>query len=242
NMGCPVPKVVKTGAGAALIAEPERAIAIARAAAEGSGLPVTVKLRSGLEPGDSSGVELARRLVAEAGVAAIALHPRPAAQHHTGIPDLALVRELVGTLDADAAQAGETPRGRPPVIVTGGLRTAERARRAYEESGADAVMIARGSLGNPWIFTELTRGGPAAPEPAEVVAELRWLISCAEDHWGPERAGRNLRKLYPWYLERLGVIGPDADRFQRAEGLDRVREMLGALDSATPERPLTAAL
>src|SRR5919206_3697274 len=71
NMGCPVRKVCRTGAGAALLDDPERAVAIARAAAEGSGLPVTVKLRSGIEPGDRSGIELARRLIADAGVAAV---------------------------------------------------------------------------------------------------------------------------------------------------------------------------
>src|SRR5918994_4816159 len=84
NMGCPVRKVRKSGAGAAMLSDPQRAVRIARAAAEGSGLPVTVKLRSGLEPGDRSGLELAMRLVADAGVSAIAFHPRPAAVQHKG--------------------------------------------------------------------------------------------------------------------------------------------------------------
>src|SRR5919107_3065004 len=74
NMGCPVPKVCKTGAGAALLKDPDKAVALARAAGEGSGLPVTVKLRVGLRPGDRSGIELAHRLVAEAGVAALSFH------------------------------------------------------------------------------------------------------------------------------------------------------------------------
>src|SRR5437764_5200312 len=78
NMGCPVRKVCKTGAGASLLDEPDRAVALARAARDGSGLPVTVKLRSGLLPGDRRGFELARRLVEEAGVAAIGFHPRHA--------------------------------------------------------------------------------------------------------------------------------------------------------------------
>ena len=86
-MGCPVPKVCKTGAGAALIADPDLAVALARAAGEGSGLPVTVKLRSGQPPGERHGLTLARRLVDEAGVAAIAFHPRSAAVGHAGLPD-----------------------------------------------------------------------------------------------------------------------------------------------------------
>ena len=95
NMGCPVPKVCKTGAGAALLGDPDTAVAVATAAREGSGLPVTVKLRSGRKRGETDGVELAHRLVAEAGVAAIGFHPRSAQVQHKGEPDLELAAELV---------------------------------------------------------------------------------------------------------------------------------------------------
>ena len=139
NMGCPVPKVRKTGAGAELLSDPELALELARAAGRGSGLPVTVKIRSGLMPGDRSGFDLAVRLVEEAGVAAIGFHPRVAKQGHKGQPDYAMARELSETIEV-------------PMIISGGLSSAEAARRAYEESNADAVMIARGSLGYPWVF------------------------------------------------------------------------------------------
>src|SRR2546429_1702837 len=108
NMGCPVRKVCKTGAGASLLDDPERAVALARAAREGSGLPVTVKLRSGNRPGERTGAELARKLEQEAGVSAITFHPRHAQQHHKGEPDYALTAELVDQLDI-------------PVIVSGGV-------------------------------------------------------------------------------------------------------------------------
>src|SRR5581483_6400656 len=98
NMGCPVPKVCKTGAGAALLAEPERAVEIARAAARGSGLPVTVKLRSGLRPGDESGLDLMRRLAESDAVAGICLHPRHASQRHAGRPDYDAAREVIEEL------------------------------------------------------------------------------------------------------------------------------------------------
>jgi len=94
NIGCTVPKVCRTGAGAALLADPDRAVALARAAVEGGGLPVTVKLRSGWRAGETDGIALAHRLVDEAGVAAIALHPRPATIAHRGSPDYALAAEL----------------------------------------------------------------------------------------------------------------------------------------------------
>ena len=233
NMGCPVPKVFKTGAGAALIADPERADAVARAAIEGSGLPVTVKLRSGIEIGDRSGVGLALRL-ADAGVSAVAMHPRSASKHHSGRPLYGLVRELVAELE----RAGT----RVPVVVSGGLRTAGQARLAYEESGADAVMIARGSLGNPWIFSELTGAGQGAPTAARIEAEVRWMLDRAEEHWGADRAARNLRKLYPHYVERLGFEGSDADRFQRTESLDEVRALLLAGPRAASGGRVSAAL
>jgi tRNA-dihydrouridine synthase B len=213
NMGCPVPKVCKTGAGAALLSDPDRAVALARAAIEGSGLPVTVKLRSGIKEGDRSGLRLAVRLAEEAGVAGIGFHPRPAASHHSGAPDYHMVREL-------------RERVTVPVVVSGGLHTAAEARRAYERSAADAVMIARGALGDPWVFEELTgrRGEP--PTRAQVIAELEWVVSRGELHWGAERASRNLRKFYPWYLDRLGINGSEAHAFQRADGLGEVRAML----------------
>jgi nifR3 family TIM-barrel protein len=192
NMGCPVRKVCKTGAGAALLADPARAVAIAKAARQGSGLPVTVKLRSGQRPGERSGAALARRLVDEAGVAGIAFHPRHASQRHKGKPDYGLAAELVEAVDV-------------PVILSGGLSSDERIMEAFERSGAEAVMLARGSLGNPWRFERLLglrRGEPTTPE---VLDELEWLIARCEEHLGPERASRYLRKFYPWYAERLGL-------------------------------------
>jgi len=230
NMGCPVRKVRAAGAGAALLQRPELAVRLARAASEGSGRPVTVKLRSGLVPGDRSGFDLAVRLVEEADVAGVAMHPRSAAVQHKGSADYALVRELVVRL------AG----GSVPVIVSGGLDTAEAARRAYLESGADAVMIARGALGNPWIFGELTGRragrGAAPPTRAEIVGELLWMMERAEEHLGAPRAARYARKFYPWYLEQLGIRGRDADAFQRTESLDQARELLASLG-----RPLAIA-
>jgi tRNA-dihydrouridine synthase B len=215
NMGCPVPKVRKTGAGAQLLRDPELALDLARGAAEGSGLPVTVKLRSGIEAGDRSGFELAIRLVEEAGVAAIAFHPRAATKGHKGKPDYALTHELVERVDV-------------PVIVSGGLSSAEAARRAYAESGADAVMIARGSFGYPWVFEELTGRRAEPPGREEIVAEWLWVVDRAEEHLGTERATRYLRKFHPWYVERLEVPREIADELQRSADLARARKLIAS--------------
>ncbi len=197
NMGCPVPKVCKTGAGAALLDDPGLAVSLVRAARRGSGLPVTVKLRSGQRPGDLSGVELARRLAVDGGVAGVSIHPRHASQRHKGTPDFELARALVEELPV-------------PVLVSGGLQTEAQARTAFERTGAAAVLLARGSLGNPWLFQQLLGNGGSgsgAPEPTreEVLAELHWVTERAAEHLGPERAARYLRKFYPWYVERLGM-------------------------------------
>ena len=192
NMGCPVKKVCKTGAGAALLEDHDKAVAIAKAARAGSGLPVTVKLRPGQRPGERNGVVLARRLVEEAGVAGIAFHPRHASQQHKGQPDYALARELVEALDV-------------PVIVSGGLSDEDATLRGFDESGAAAVMLARGSLGNPWRFERLLGLRDSAPTRVEVCDELLWVVDCGEEHLGEERAGRYLRKFYPWYADTMGL-------------------------------------
>ncbi len=219
NMGCPVPKVCKTGAGAALLGDPARAVAVARAAVEGgAAVPITVKLRSGQRPGDTSGFELAHRLVADAGVSAIAFHPRSAAVHHRGTPDYALAARLAASLPA-------------PVILTGGMNDARSVREAFARTGVAAVMLARGCLGNPWLFEELVRGRESEPTPAEVLAELDWVLARAAEHLGVERAGRYLRKFYPWYLPRLGL-----DRARLA----RLQESLQASATLAEARELLA--
>jgi tRNA-dihydrouridine synthase B len=235
NMGCPVAKVKKTGAGAALLGDPDRAIAVASAAVQGAseiagaggreaggmrvgGIPVTVKLRSGLRAGDTSGFQLAHRLVAEAGVSAIAFHPRSAAVQHKGHPDYELVARLVASLPA-------------PVILTGGLNDAEHVREVFRMTGAEAVMLARGALGNPWLFSQLVQGREEGPTPHEVLAELDWTIARAVEHLGEGRAARYLRKFYPWYLARLQLDSRAARRLQEslqtAQTLAHARELLG---------------
>ena len=217
NMGCPVPKVCKTGAGAALLEDPVRAVALARAAARGSGLPVTVKLRTGLRPGDRSGVETARRLAFDGAVAGLGIHPRHASQRHTGQPDYALARALVEELPV-------------PVMISGGLHTAEKARDAFERTRADAVLLARGSLGNPWLFAQLLEleNVPSDPSAEEILAEIDWVMERAREHLGSERAARYLRKFYPWYVQRLGGDKALQAALQQTATLEAARKLLSS--------------
>jgi tRNA-dihydrouridine synthase B len=218
NMGCPVPKVTRTGAGAALISDPEAAVAVARAAAEGSGLPVTVKLRAAVKPGGTEGLEVARRLVEDAGVAGLTFHPRAAAVRHKGVPDYGLAARLVQELPV-------------PVIVSGGMAGAEHIRAVFESTGCAAVMLARGALGNPWLFAQVLGTRDQEPSREEILAEWTWVIDRAGEHLGPERAARYLRKFHPWYVERLGAGKAVQDALQRA---DTIAEQRAVLDELHP--------
>jgi nifR3 family TIM-barrel protein len=216
NMGCPVRKVCKTGAGAALLDDPDKAVRIANAAREGSGLPVTAKLRPGSVPGDRAGVRLAERLAGDAGVAGIAFHPRHASQQHAGSPDYTLARDLAERLPV-------------PVMLSGGLSDEERILAAFDESDAAAVMLARGALGNPWLFAQVLGRHSGAPDNAEVAAELDTIIEAAEDHLGSERAGRYLRKFYPWYADTLGLTKREREPLVAAPTTAHARAALAAL-------------
>jgi nifR3 family TIM-barrel protein len=219
NMGCPVPKVMKTGAGAALIKDPDLAVEVARAAAEGGRRPVTVKLRSAVKRGEADGFELARRLVHDAGVAAICFHPRSAQVHHKGEPDLELAKALVDELPV-------------PVILSGGMNEPAWIVDAFEFTGAEAIMVARGGLGNPWLFARLLERYEGEPSREEILDELDWVLDRAVEHLGPDRAGRYLRKFYPWYVERLGEGKALQEALQRTATIDEARAVLAPLRQA----------
>jgi tRNA-dihydrouridine synthase len=199
-----------------MLGDPDTAVALAIAAREGSGLPVTVKLRAGRKPGEREGVDVALRLVEEAGVAGISFHPRAAAVQHKGTPDYDLAAELVAALPV-------------PVIVSGGMDDPGHIRWVLEHTGAEAVMLARGSLGNPWLFAQLLGDHERPPTHEEVLDELDWVIDRAVEHLGAERAARYLRKFHPWYLARLAAPGSTQAALQCAENLDQQREILREL-------------
>jgi len=221
NMGCPVPKVTRTGAGVALLSDPDRAVAVARAAAEGSRLPVFVKLRAGRRIGQSEGFDLALRLADEAGVAAISFHPRSAQVRHKGRPDYELATQLAEQLPV-------------PVILSGGMNDADHIRRVFSDTGVAAVMLARGCLGNPWLFEQTLGRRDDEPERTEILGELEWVVDRCVEHLGEDRASRYLKKFYPWYLDRLGESSAAQDALQRAESVSAQRDIVARLADLQP--------
>jgi tRNA-dihydrouridine synthase len=116
------------------------------------------------------------------------------------------------------------------VILSGGLQDDDRVLAAYAETGAAAVMLARGALGNPWLFSRVLGAREDEPTVDEVLAELDWVMDRAVEHLGAERAGRYLRKFYPWYLERLGAGREQQEAFQAAASIDDARALVRALE------------
>ena len=186
NFGCPVRKVTKTGAGATMLQDPARACAVVEAVAEAVSVPVTVKMRRGLEDGSRACLELGPRLV-EAGASSLTLHPRSARQMYTGEADHALTAELVELVDV-------------PVVASGDVVSRARAQALLATTGCAAVMVGRAAQGNPWALREIVDGPAEPPTREEVVAELLLFIRATERELGERRATGFLKKFYGWYL------------------------------------------
>lgn len=211
NMGCPVKKVTRNGAGSALLTDPRRAAAVVEAMVRRTGLPVTVKIRSGWDANSINAVELARA-VAGAGAVAIAVHARTRTQGYSGQADWGLIRHLVQ----------QSPI---PVIGNGDAYTAARARAMLQETGCAAVMIGRGALGNPWLFRELATG-EKAPGPGARWTVIRQHLEAHLEHTGDElQAIRRFRQHLAWYVHGLN----GAARFrQQAFHIDSLPLLLEA--------------
>jgi nifR3 family TIM-barrel protein len=212
NFGCPVRKVTKTGAGATLLEDPERACAIVSAVASAVSVPVTVKMRRGLANGSRSCLELGPRLV-EAGAESLTLHPRSAKQMYTGEADHSLTAELVSRVDV-------------PVIASGDVTSRARAQAILATTGAAAVMVGRAAQGNPWALREIVEGDAEPPAREEVVAELILFMRETVRELGEGRATGFLKKFYGWYLGRGRFPRPFKQELVQLEALDEVEARL----------------
>ena len=186
NFGCPVRKVTKTGAGAHLLEHPELACRITDAVASAVSVPLSVKMRRGVEDGSRACLELGPRLV-DAGAATLTLHPRSAKQMYTGYADHTLTAELVELVDV-------------PVIASGDVTSHAKAQAVLAATGASAVMVGRGAQGNPWAIQEIVFGETAQPSREEVAAELIHFIRETVRELGERRGSSFLKKFYGWYL------------------------------------------
>jgi len=218
NMGCPVRKVVGTGAGSALLKEPLKVAGIIRAVRAATSLPFTVKIRTGWTCGDDTFLEIGR-IAQEEGCDAVTLHPRSRAQMFEGKADWSRIAQLKQALDI-------------PVIGSGDLFTAADVALMLAETGCDAVMIARGAMGNPWIFREslalLAGEAHAAPTPAERYAAACRHLQLFSELEGDRVALQEMRKHLSWYSKGL----PGAAQFRSAvNGIENSAQLVGAMES-----------
>jgi len=212
NFGCPVRKVTKTGAGATLLDDRERACRIVSSVAEAVSVPVTVKMRRGLENGSRACLDVGPRLV-DAGAASLTLHPRSAKQMYTGEADHSLTAELVELVDV-------------PVVASGDVTSRARAQAILATTGASAVMVGRAAQGNPWALREILESEAAEPSREEVVAELLLFIRETVRELGERRATSFLKKFYGWYLGRGRFPRPFKQELVRLETLEEVEQRL----------------
>jgi len=217
NFGCPVRKVTKTGAGATLLEDPDRACGVVNAVASAVDVPVSVKMRRGLEHGSRACLELGPRLV-DAGAATLTLHPRSAKQMYTGEADHSLTAELVDLVDV-------------PVIASGDITSRARAQAVLAATGAEAVMVGRAAQGNPWALSEIVDGDAVEPTREQVAAELIVFVRETVRELGERRASGFLKKFYGWYLGRGRFPRPFK---QELVQLDSTEDVITRLLAAAP--------
>lgn len=194
NMGCPVRKVVASGAGSALLREPAKVAAIVRAARNATRLPLTIKIRTGWSSGEPSFLEIARIAESE-GCDAVTLHPRTRTQMFADHADWERIAELKAGIGI-------------PVIGSGDLFSGRDVADMLQRTGCDGAMIARGALGNPWIFRDaaaiLSGGTPPPTTTDERRSTILKHLDFLRDLYGDKTAACEMRKHLSWYVKGLG--------------------------------------
>lgn len=215
NFGCPTPKIVKNGSGAALLRDPSQPAKILQKVKDSVSLPVTAKIRLGWDEDRSE--EIALRL-ADAGAAAIAVHGRTREQFYSGRADWEPIARICAKVDV-------------PVIGNGDVRTPQDAKRMLSETGCQGVMVGRAFLGNPWLAREILtylESGEELPPSAidERIAFARRHLQLVVEQRGERQGIREMRKHLGWYFRGLPSGARMRERINKLETLAEVENLL----------------
>lgn len=213
NMGCPAPKVTKNLDGSKLMLHPELVDEITKMVVKTSSVPVTIKIRKGWDDEHVNAVEVAR-IAEKNGVSAITVHGRTREQFYTGKADLDIIKKVKEAVNI-------------PVIGNGDIVDGESAKKMFQETGCDAIMIGRGSNGNPWIFKEVIEyleNGIELPKPTleerkqMILRHLKMLV----EYKGEYTAIREMRKQIAWYIKGIENAATIRNEINQIEDLNEL--------------------
>jgi tRNA-dihydrouridine synthase B len=226
NMGCPAKKVCKKLAGSALLSHPRQVHAILAAVVAAVDVPVTLKIRTGPDPRNRNGVDIAR-MAEDEGIAALAVHGRTRCERFTGEAEYETIREICAAVNI-------------PVFANGDIDSPEKAAAVLRHTGADGLMVGRAAQGNPWIFREIrtyleTGQEPAPPTPEEVHSVMDRHLRQLHRSYGEATGVRVARKHICWYLEGRENAAETRRKLMRAKCADQQFELLDAYFARMPD-------
>ncbi|MFQ5433233.1 MAG: tRNA dihydrouridine synthase DusB [Nitrospinota bacterium] len=210
NMGCPARKIVKNGGGAALLENPKLAALIVKKVVNAVRVPVSIKIRTGKNAENKTGMETARR-AADSGASRITVHARTVSDGFSGPIDLKFVKDLKNSVEVE-------------IIGNGGIDSCEDARRWLEESGCDGLMIGRGAVGRPSLFGAISAGTepPDSEDTDTVLRHCEWM----EEYYGPEQAVGPMRGHLMYYSRGISTARSFRREVNNAASFDELKEIV----------------
>lgn len=217
NMGCPAPKIVKNGEGSALMKDLKLAGDIIKSVVKASKVPVTVKFRKGWDEKDVNAIEFAK-IAEEAGAKLVTVHGRTREQMYSGVVDYSIIKKVKEAVKI-------------PVIGNGDIFDEESAKRMFDETGCDGIMVARGAQGNPWIFRNIFSYLKNGKKPEEVTVNDKIFMALqhldlAVKYKGEYVAIREMRKHIAWYLKGVQNSSKIKEMINTEQNLEKVKEIL----------------